>query len=161
MEKPLAELIQSQGNGLWGYLVIRAEYVLSGTISKSKAIDLSSHDYVDLLLSSGYIAMDGDDLQLMDGDRWLCDPPSPTPQKPRKQSNRQKQLEKIAELSGYPTDYFKNPAKYLALYNNFLTEFDFDTIETIAYENPGIGLQAILTRRVFKSLLKKFESESR
>lgn len=161
MEKSLAELIQSQGNGLWGYLVIRAEYVLAGDISKSKAIDLTSLDFVDLLLHSGYVTISGENLELRKGDHWLCDPPEPTVPQPKKQPNRQKQLERIAELAGYPNDYFLNTGKYRAIFHNLIAEFDFDTIETIAYDNRGIGLQAILTRRVFKSLLTKFESESR
>lgn len=160
MDRHLARLVLEYGEEIFPYIKLRSYYAIYETVPQEVARDLVGDQTLSDLLVSGYVAVDNGNLVFQDGDRWLYEPPPVRP-RPKPDSNFDKQLDRIANLAGYPIDYHQNYGKYRKLYADRYREYGFDRIETIAYDNRGVGLKLLLSKRGFASLDAKFEAESR
>lgn len=163
MDKDLSHLILTASNkdALWPYINLRAIYARDGKVTPETASKFVDSMGLKLLAISGFIQVTDDSIILKREDgSWLYLPENPEKRPGPNKSNRDAQLERIATVAGWPVDFEKNRGYYNAQFNRLLVKYGFDKIEIIAYNNRGIGLKALLTNGIFKSLLVKFEAES-
>jgi len=161
MEKPLAKIILSEKEAALPFLTVLSKYILAGSVSVSDAEALIGKYQLESLVISGAVEIDGESLVFENESGWLYAPSREKPKKPEK-SNFDKQIERIANIVGVPIDLFSNMGKYRALYSKLRNKgYSFDYIETIAYDNEGIGLNKLFTESVFESCVRKFENARR
>lgn len=161
MDKNLAELVINTGIEIWPYVFLRSLYVQGVEITEKTVLDHISVDELDSMLDSGWISVgDGGIIELRDGDVWLTDLKPGHRRKTPEKSNFDKQLERVARLAGWPVDFYQKLGEYRTKFKRLLDAHGWDKIETIAYDNQGVGLRDLLNPHIFRSLIEKFEAES-
>ena len=159
MDKSLAKLIKDNGPAIFPYLQLRSEYVLQGRLSEEAAIGLISSQDMDLLCDSQYIVL-GDGKVLFESESgWLAESPVKKTT-PKQASDFDKQIDRLANIVGMPSDYLTNSGRYRKMYSRLRKNHSFDEIETIAYDNEGVGLNILLSESRFKMMLRQFGKES-
>lgn len=162
METELADLIRSYSRDeIWPYLYLRSCHAIGEAVSQDAAASAIGTEALNVLIVSGFIEIDKGRVVLQrDDGTWLHQPPMPPKRTILGPSNFDKQLERIAKLTGWPVDMDKNRGYYRARFKALLDKKGFDRIDIIAYNNRGVGLKRFLTPSIFKSLEIEFEAES-
>jgi hypothetical protein len=158
MDDEIADLILEHGEAIFPYLELRARYFKEG--SKGR-IPVSENPNLQLMERSGFIELEknGDKLLAVlynTPDRWLYQPKEKQRKTKEKEEYIPKELEKIAELIGYPDDWFKNPGKYRSLWFTARGKHSemINIAEKVKEKEIQVELQVFLSFAGFNSIKK-------
>ena len=159
MDKILANRLLDHKEDLLPYLLLRAKCAQEMTqkLIRTDLQGLVSDEDLQILETSQYVEIEGDNILLGDGDRWLIDPPEIKRRERKNYDWVPPMLEKIAKDLGYPVDWSNKKGKYLKLFTTLKKNYTEDQIEKankFAQQNdPQCGLNKFLTQSFFKGYL--------